>query len=241
MAGGCGERQHVHPDWASVDDGQETDLIWDGLEDGIALAQVVFPGFVDVAHGRGGGREAGFGLELMDAIPNFALIRIVLAVGFERCLDGPGFAGTRLPRHEVAGFAEGLGGVGPAALLGATDWDHGRGNSLDQDGGVEDAVLLGAGNFFPIHEEDGVVGAVDNLELGDGAMVGGFGDGDFPGGEGFAQGMVLKGAIGWGDDGQDGDVLVGLGFTELNGLQPSFHYVFDGFSFFWANGGSLGV
>jgi hypothetical protein len=60
-----------------------------------------------------------------------------------------------------------MGGVGPAALLGATDGDPGLGNFFDQDRGVEDAVLFGAGEFFTVNEQDRLVGAVDEHQLGD--------------------------------------------------------------------------
>ena len=59
---------------SAADEGQQADLVGDGFEDVVAFAEVVFAGFVNVAHGRGRGRGAGFGLEFGDAVPDFALV-----------------------------------------------------------------------------------------------------------------------------------------------------------------------
>ena len=132
------------------------------------------------------------------------------------------FRARALVGHDVAGFAECLGGVGPAALLGATDGDFGLRDFFDQDRGVEDAVLFGAGEFLAVNEQDGFVGAVNDHEVGDRAGGGDFGDGDVPGGEGFAEGAVLECAVCRGDEGQDGDVFVGLRFPEFERIRGGF-------------------
>ena len=62
--------------WPSMN-GKEADLVGDGFEDFIALAEVVFAGLENVVHGGGGGWGAGFGLEVGNAIPDFALVGVV--------------------------------------------------------------------------------------------------------------------------------------------------------------------
>ena len=113
-----------------------------------------------------GDDAAGFDLEFGDAVPDFALVGHWGAAGFQGAWTERVFLERALVGHDVAGFAERLGGVGPAALLGATDGDLGLGDFFDQDGGVEDAVLLGAGEFLAVDEEDGFVGAVDDHQVG---------------------------------------------------------------------------
>jgi len=133
-------------------------------------------------------------------------------------VDGAGFLGAALVSRDVAGFAERLGGVGPSALLGATDRDFGFGGFFEQNGGVEDAVLLGAGEFLAVNQEDGFVAPVDHQQLRDGAVGGDFCDDEVPGGEGFPEGAVLESAVRRGDERHNGDVLVRLRFTEFNRL-----------------------
>jgi len=121
--GGC-ERDQVSAGGFAADEGEQADLVGDGLEKLVAFAEVLIAGLVNVAHGGGRRRRAaGFDLEFGDSVPDFALVRLGRAARFEGLVDGAGFAGAGLVGHHVAGFAEGLGGVGPAALLGATDRD----------------------------------------------------------------------------------------------------------------------
>ena len=101
--------------------------------------------------------------------------------------------------------------------------------------------MLGAGEFLAVDEQDGFVGAVDDHQVRDGAGGGNFRDGDVPGGEGLAEGAVLECAVRRGDERQDGDVFVGLSFSELNRLQPSFHCVFHTFLSFLAKGSFAGL
>src|ERR1035438_2597459 len=120
-----GEGDHVCAGGFAGDERQQADLVWDGFEDFIAFAEVVFPGFVHVAHGRGRRGRAGLRLKRCDAVPDFALVGRRGAARLQGGLDGPRFLGTALVGHDVAGLAERLGGVSPAALLGATHGDFG--------------------------------------------------------------------------------------------------------------------
>ncbi len=51
---GARQGEHVHANWLAANKGQQADLVGDGFEDFVALAEVVLAGFVNVAH-RGGG------------------------------------------------------------------------------------------------------------------------------------------------------------------------------------------
>jgi len=143
---------------------------------------------------------------------------MVGAACLQGAVNGLGLHGPYPAIHDVAGFAEPLGGVGPSAPLRATDRDLGFGGFLEQDGGVEDAVLLGACKFLAVNQEDGFVAPVDHQQLRDGAVGGDFCDDEVPGGEGFPEGVVLESAVRRGDERHNGDVLVRLRLTEFNRL-----------------------
>ena len=215
---GGGEGDHVHSGRLAVNDGKEANQVGEGFEDFIALAEVVFAGFENVVHGGGGRLGAGFGLEVGNAIPDFALVGVVGTGRRQAAVDGLGLLGPGPVIHDVSGFAERLGGVGPSALLCATDRDFGFGGFFEQNGGVEDAVLLGAGEFLAVNQKDGFVAPVDHQQLRDGAVGGDFCDDEVPGGEGFPEGVVLESAVRRGDERHNGDVLVRLRFTEFNRL-----------------------
>jgi hypothetical protein len=67
---------------------------------------------------------------------------------------------------EVPGF------VGPAAPLHATDRNLDLAPGREEDGRVEDAILLGSHEFFAFEEEDTNIAAVLDQQIGDGATFG---------------------------------------------------------------------
>ena len=67
-----------------------------------------------------------------------------------------------------------LGFVCPAALLHATDRNLDLALGREEDGRVEDAILLGPDEFFAFEEEDTNIAGVLDQEIGDGATFGYF-------------------------------------------------------------------
>ncbi|MCL5098360.1 MAG: hypothetical protein M1608_12705 [Candidatus Omnitrophica bacterium] len=88
------EGDYVHSGRGAPDEGEQADMVRDGLEDFIALGEVVFHGFENVAHGGGGRVGASLDLERGNAVPNFALVGMVGAGRLEGAVAGLGFTGT---------------------------------------------------------------------------------------------------------------------------------------------------
>lgn len=134
----------------------------------------------------------------------------------QRALDGPGFSGAALVGHNVPRYLEYLGSIRPAALLGAADRDFGLRDFFDQDGGVENPVLLGTGEFFTVDQQHGFVAAIYDHQLRHGPASGNFRHGNVQRRQSFTQSQILKPPILRANQRHDGDILVMLSFSEPN-------------------------
>jgi hypothetical protein len=84
--------------------------------------------------------------------------------------------------------------VMPAPALHTGDGDDDLGVASDQDGDVEDAVLLGAHQFLTVQEQDALVGQVVEAQLGHGAALGELGDAGQVPLQRLVQGQVVLGS-----------------------------------------------
>jgi hypothetical protein len=71
------EGGHVHPGRGAADECEEADLVRNAVGNSPALARVVFPGFEDIAHGRGGRIGSRLGLHFGNPFPNLAIVGMV--------------------------------------------------------------------------------------------------------------------------------------------------------------------
>ena len=104
-----------------------------------------------------------------DLGPDCGLVGAVLVVAPQPVQDHRRLEAPQRRRAVVPG-RERARPVGPPALLDAAHGDLYLRARRDEDGRVEDAVLLDARELLAVDEEDALVGAVDDLELGDAAL-----------------------------------------------------------------------
>jgi hypothetical protein len=102
-------------------------------------------------------------------------------------------------------------------LLRATHGNDHLGVAANENGGVENAVLFGAGEFLAVEEEHGRGAGVDDAKFGDGAGFGQFGDGEVAAVERLVQSKVIGTAVILAVEGVDSDVTIGLGRAGSDG------------------------
>ncbi|OQB92705.1 MAG: hypothetical protein BWX84_00880 [Verrucomicrobia bacterium ADurb.Bin118] len=164
-------RHHIEPDHLVLDDHEETDLIGltgKGLK---AFGQSSPLGFERVVQGVGGRGELGLGQELENPVPHFALIGTRRGIFRKRSGDRAALERANLAFKESIGHGEVRRGISPASLLCATDRHDCAGTFLQQDGGVEDPVLLGAQQFLTVNNEHRLFAVVFNQQLRDGTAL----------------------------------------------------------------------
>jgi len=111
---------------------------------------------------------------------------------------------------EVPGF------VGPAAPFHATDRNLDLAIGREQDGRVEDAILLGPDEFFTFQEEDTNVAGVLDQQIGDGAAFGNLLNGHGPNLERLVREHVLHLAVRFGEKREDDQGFVGDGIANTD-------------------------
>ena len=174
------QRDHVHPGDFAVDQDEHPFLARQAGELPQIVIQVFLPGGVAVLHGTRGGFHIELAQILVDVVPDSPLVGAELAGALKRghhvlLVDMAQFTG-----RNVARFLEMRRGVRPAALLGAAHGDNRLGVRPQQDGGVDDPVLLGSSQLLAVQDEHGDGGAVGDLQLRHVAPFAHLGNGQIP-------------------------------------------------------------
>ncbi len=106
--------------------------------------------------------------------------------------------------------------VGPSPLLHTGDGDDDGPLGPDEDGRVDDSVLLGPHQFLPVQDQHVSAGFVGNLQVGDASPLVNLGDLDGPVLQGLVQGQVVRRRGVFHDKWENGHVTVGLPSPEAN-------------------------
>src|SRR5579864_8559746 len=109
-----------------------------------------------------------------------------------------------------------LGFVGPAALLHATDRNLDLALGREEDGRVEDAILLGPHKFFALKEEDTNIAGVLDQEIGDGATFGYLLHRHCPFLDRLVREQVFHLTVRFGEEREDGQGLVADGIAHTD-------------------------
>ena len=209
-------RNEVQAGRLAVDEDQDA-LLAVGQPEALEIAvEVALFGLVNVAHGPGHRRDRHIAAQLGDLVPDLSLVGAELPPRPQALAHSLHVEHAHFLVHDVPGFQEFPRLVAPPAVLDATDWDFDRGLRRDEDGRVEDPVLLGPPELLAVEEEDRDVALVGDRELGDRAALADLGDREDAPLERLPQGDVLRPAVQRPQQLEDGHVLEALPRAELH-------------------------
>ncbi len=189
-------RDEVETDHAGAVQHQHALLAVLQRERGQHGVEVCLAHLVGVAHGPRRRRGRVPSVQLVHLVPHPALVRPVTGARHQRRVDALLHRVAHLTVGHDLALRELARRVGPAPLLGAADRDDQVAVPADEDGGVEDAVLLGAAQLLAVEHENALVSLVDDAQLRHRAALAHLGDHRLLPADGLTQGDVAGAVAG---------------------------------------------
>ncbi len=182
----------VTPHHLAVDHDHDPHLVLHDFEVVQVVVEVTPFLLVDVAHGRRLGKTVKGTKCMVDILPHSALMGPVTLPPLERLLYVGELPGPHLRGHHSILASKDRPPIRPPPLLHAGDGDDNGPLGPDEDGGVDDSVLLGPHQLLAVQNQHITVGIVDNPQLGNASSLIDLGDLYGPVLQGLIQGQVIR-------------------------------------------------